>query len=118
MLTHKFFHLLLLSKSERATVEGWGPRHREDSAVQSQAAEGSCRSVLMKHLCDQGKELQQEVSTLWSYTDDEKEADWMLSRLQGKPDPSAEGRRGSLRLLDWKTENGPFLGARRQAEGS
>lgn len=38
-----------------------------------------CRSVLMKHLCEQGKELQQEVRMLWSYTDEEKEAEWVLS---------------------------------------
>lgn len=58
----------------------------------------------MEHICDQGKELQQEVSMLWSYRDDEKEVDWMLSRLQGKSDPSAEGGTGSLCLLDWKTQ--------------
>lgn len=72
----------------------------------------------MKHLCEQGKELQQEVSMLWSYTDEEREADWMLSWIQGEPDPPAEGGTGSLCLLGWKTENGPFLCARSQAEVS
>lgn len=41
----------------------------------------------MKHLCDRGWELQQEVSTLWSYADDEKE-------LTG----CSPGYRGSLTL--------------------
>lgn len=42
----------------------------------------------------------------------------MLSWVQGEPDPPVEGGTGSLCLLDWKTEYGPFLCARSQAEVS
>lgn len=82
--THEFFHLLLLlSKSEKATG-GLGPLPQGGLSC---AISGCrvllgllfCRSVLMKHLCDQGK----EVRTLWSYTEDGKEADWMFSWIQG-----------------------------------
>lgn len=122
--THKFFHLLLLSKSERATVEAWGPHHKEELAVQSQAAGCSWGSF---------------SAGLWWWNTSVTKArscsrrsaccgatQMMKRRLTG----CSPGYKGSLTLqlkegqavcaywIGKPRENGPFLCARSQAEVS
>lgn len=117
--THEFFHLLLLlSKSEKATG-GLGPLPQGGLSC----AISGCRvllgllfrrSVLMKHLCDQGK----EVRTLWSYTEDGKEADWMFSWIQGSLNLQLKETQAVSAYWIGKQRMGPFLCARSQAEVS